>query len=534
MFSKLISSLSGKKNSLVFILLLALAASFYYESVLDKSPKNMHIWRQTDCLSLARNYAQGANFFEPEMDILLGDDFTSGKTAGEFPILYYSVGMLWKLFGESYLSYRLLGLFLLVCGLFCFYKTLNIIFKNSFWATILALLLFTSPTYAVYGVSFLTDAPAFSLVLIALYFYLRYHKDKKPRLFYFSMLLFAIAGLIKVSSLMAFLFLFFIFLLELVFNKNTLGTKKVSHFPKLELLGFLSVFAMIASWYFYAEHYNGLHRFKYTFNNVYPIWIVEKNEVGALVRNFKDIASIVFFSRPMIYMLVFLGFINLFLYKKISLFPYLANVVIIVGSIMYFILWTPLMGNHDYYYVCLLTLYIGVLVPFVWFVKSNSSPVFDGKILKLFAGVFLLFNFLYCLSVVKLKTGAEEGNFYMVGNHSFVKEMFWTNWDVKNHWDDYKDLSPYLNEIGVKKEDKVISISDKSFNSSLYLMGKKGWTGFYFTRTQDEINQLINKGAKYLIIRKTDEAEREYMQPYFANLVGQHRGLNIYKLVENS
>src|SRR6187402_1514091 len=114
------------KTSFVFILLFIVCAYFYYDSVLDKGPLNMHIWRQADCLSISHNYANGASFFYPEMHCQLADKNTSGKTAGEFPIIYFIIGGIWKLIGESYLSYRLFDLAILFLGTFSFYKGLKL------------------------------------------------------------------------------------------------------------------------------------------------------------------------------------------------------------------------------------------------------------------------------------------------------------------------------------------------------------------------------------------------------------------------
>ncbi|MEM9052971.1 MAG: hypothetical protein AAGC47_13035, partial [Bacteroidota bacterium] len=115
------------KQDLLFVLLFGLFGVAYYDSVLDKGPLNAHIWRQTDCLSLTAHYARGADFLSPEMHIQLGDNQESGKTAGEFPVLYYAVGLLWQVFGESHLIYRLVCLAILFLGLFSFYKSLSIL-----------------------------------------------------------------------------------------------------------------------------------------------------------------------------------------------------------------------------------------------------------------------------------------------------------------------------------------------------------------------------------------------------------------------
>ena len=189
----LLDKLNLLKSDLPFILLFIVFAAFYYDSVLNKGPLNVHLLRQTDCLSITRNYSECASFLKPETNILLADDNTTSLSVAEFPVLYYIVGIIWKLFGESYFSYRLFYLLILFAGLFAFYKSLRIILNNNFWATTISLLLFTSPVYVVYGVSFLTDVPAFSFVLIALYFFLQYHRKKAQKLFFISIVFFALA-----------------------------------------------------------------------------------------------------------------------------------------------------------------------------------------------------------------------------------------------------------------------------------------------------------------------------------------------------
>jgi len=347
-------------------------AAFYYDSVLDKGPLNAHIWRQTDCLSITRNYAEGADFLKPEVNCLLADDFTSGRTAGEFPILYYGVGMFWKYFGESYFSFRLFYLLILFAGLFSFYKSLRILLNDHFWAISISALLFTSPLFVVYGISFVTDVPAFSFVLIALYYLLEYHLKHKRKLFFLSMAFFALAGLLKISSLIAFVFILFILLIESLSVKS-LTDKKLFKCDRYEWLGFISVILAIFSWYYYAEYYNTLHRMKYTFNSIYPIWNMKRENIGGLLRNVNNFPSYVFFSSSVLSVLLFIGIQNLFLWKKIPVFAFLSNVLIIVGSFLYFILWGPLMGNHDYYYAALLIIFVGILLPFIWFIKTNHN-----------------------------------------------------------------------------------------------------------------------------------------------------------------
>jgi len=519
------------RKDYLFVLLFGVMACFYFRPILKKGPLNAHLWRQTDCLSMTHFYAEGTPFLTPEMHAQLADKNTSGVSVGEFPILYYIVGNVWKLFGESYLTYRLFYLFILFAGLFSFYKSLRIVFGDFFLALVLSALLFTSPVYAVYGISFLTDAPAFSFVLVALFFLVKYTQANGRKWLLLSLSFFALAGLIKVSSLMAFFFLFFILFIETLSVKS-LKTKKLFRGDIYEWLGFSSVLLVIFSWYYYAESYNAVHQFKYTFNNIYPLWDMEQAKVEPLFYDISIFTSYVFFSRPILVLLFLIGIVNLFLWKKIPPFAYLANLLIIIGSVIYFVLWAPLLGIHDYYYAALLILFVGIFMPFVWFVKSNYPSFFQGYYLKIFLGNFLLYNFAYCFSVVRLKTFAEDGKFPIVGSEKFVALMKWTNYNARANWGRFDLIKPYLEQIGVKKEDKIISLPDDSFNVTLYLTGHKGWTNITPYQTSGEIEYLVQKGAKYLLIDDPELLKQDYLLPFLSNKVGSFMGIEIYQLAE--
>ena len=517
---------------LVFVLLFVIGAIAYYDSVLDKGPLNTHLWRQTDCLSMTQHFADGNSLWEPEMHIQLGDNGTSGKSAGEFPILYYTIGQLWKLFGQSHLAYRLFYLLILFAGLLALYKSLCWLLGDVFWSLGITLLLYTSPVYVVYGISFLTDVPAFSFVLIALYFFTHYYRLGKSRWLFVSLAFFALAGLIKVSSMIAFLFLFFILFLETL-SVNTLGDKKLFHHRGMAWLGFLSVLAAIFGWYYYAHVYNSLHTFKYTFNNVHPLWLLNEGDFQPLLREIAGFSSLVFFSRPMLLVLALAGVFNLFQWKKIPLLAWLTNAVIIMGAAAYFVLWAPLMGVHDYYYVALLILFPAIVLPFLYRVRMMVPRLYKKMGLRILLGLFLVYNFAYGYSVVRLKTLEKKGEFPLVGNTEFVSYMRWANWHTGFHWGRYRDMRPYLLELGIGEQDLVITFPDHSFNTSLYLMDRKGWTNFKQYQSPEEINALIDLGARYLFVSEPEWLEKPFLQSFLKDEIGNFKGIGIYRLKQD-
>lgn len=528
--SQVVSFIKEKRGPFVFLLLFVFMAVSYYDSVLDKEPLNTHTWRQTDCLSLTRNYAEGNGLLEPEMDILLADEYTTGKTAGEFPILYYTVGKIWAMTGESVLIYRIFYLMILFVALYCLFQSLRLLLGSEFWSIGIALALFTSPVFVNYGVSFLTDVPAFCFVLIALHSLHLYVLRRKYPWFFMAMLFFALGGLIKVSSLILFVLVLFIFSLEFILKFKSLGKSFLFQRTGKEVAGFSLVFASLLGWYLYSDYYNNLHGFKYTFNNIYPLWDSSIWEPEKLYAGMKNFTSHIFFSRVMIYALLILFFINLFTrVKSLSVFGYFSNLLVMLGIIFYFILWGPLLENHDYYFVAILAIYPAVILPFIYRIKRDFPELIQSKLTKVGFAVFFIFNFIYCLQVTQLKTTAQNGLFLAVGNHHLVNEMTWFNWDITNNHHAYKRMQPYLKEVGVQEEDLVISLPDPTFNETLYLMDRRGWTNFKNLSSKEEIDYLISKGAKYLIIEDS-YLNAAHVQPFLDKKVGTYHHIHIFSL----
>lgn len=514
----------------IFTFLFVAMSIIYYDSVLQHGPLGAHIWRQADCLSMTRNYMEGANFLEPEMDILLADDLSSGKSAGEFPLLYYITGKVWSWFGVSHMFFRVFYLLILYAGILSVFATLELVFKNFFISLMLSLLLFTSPVLAFYGISFLTDAPAFCFSLVGIYFLTRYHFTPKTWLLVVASTFFALSGLLKISMLIGFIFLAGILVLEAVTKVKTLGSKHFYQINWKEFLAFGLVIVSIFSWYYYASLYNAEHGFKYTFNDVHPFWAASEADLELFPEFVRNFTINVFFSRPVLFVLFFIGILNLFLYKRIPLFAYLANAVIILGTSCFFMLWLPLFGPHDYYFIALLILYPGILGPFLWYLFNTIENFAENKIFKTFVVIFFAFNVGYCTSVVKLHTFVTDGDHYLIGNHSFVSYMRWTNSDVFSEYYRWQDMRSYLGEIGVEDDAKLICFPDYSFNVTLYLVGHKGWTNFKGYTKTEEIQELVDHGADYLLIGSDDFRNADFLKPFTAHLIGESGEIYVYDL----
>ena len=117
-------------GKLIFVLVgcLILFLAFGFHEVLFSNFYGMHAWRQSDCLSLAYHYYEGNSFLEPEIHNLISDNNTTGKSAGEFPILYWLVGNIWSIIGHSESFYRFFVLLITISGFWFQYLSLKELF----------------------------------------------------------------------------------------------------------------------------------------------------------------------------------------------------------------------------------------------------------------------------------------------------------------------------------------------------------------------------------------------------------------------
>jgi len=528
LIEKIISTNAFWRNNIFFLLIFIGMAAVYYDGVLNQSPLNEHQWRQTDCLSLTHNYAENAHFFSPELHNLLADQETTGKSAGEFPILYWVVGNIWKLTGESYFVYRVFYLMILLLGVLAVFNSFLIMLKDWVWSSVLTLLLFTSPVFVFYGVSFLTDIPAMCFVFLAGYFLLLYHKKGAWRFLLFAFFFFALAGLIKISSLIAFVVFGSLYLLERI-SVKTLGKEVLFKRPRFAFIGFLLVVVSIFSWYYYAYLYNQEHEFLYTFNNIYPYWLMDQEGIDLLLEQFSSHTSYLFLSRPLYLLLGLMGTINLFLIKKIPPIAYIANLLVLTGCFVYAMLWAPLLGIHDYYFGALLIVIPGISLPFAWYIRTNFPKIFESKYTKVLLSLFLVYNFFACANIIRIKTDKHAINLIQEAKPTFYQEQGWFNWD-NGQWKRFVEMKPYIREIGIRAQDKVIVLSDPSFSISLYYLNQKGWTNYLNYDQASQIDHLINKGAKYLFIFEPDIKNKEFLKPFLKDSIGDYKNIRIFKL----
>lgn len=520
------------KNGLdvVFVtIMLVVGFSYSYVQLIGSNMLGAHIWRQADCLSITLNYFQhGMNFLTPEIHNQISDGGLSGKSIGEFPILYYFNALIWKITGPTTVTYRILSLLITFGGLFSFYRIILRIFNNQWLAFVLPILMFTSPVYAIYGIGFLTDVPAFSISLMAWLAITVYFRKGNHKYLWISMALFALAGLIKVSSLIGFLFLGLVFIAEALGFPSWKGKYLFKKNPE-SWLAFIMVLLIVFLWYFYAEWYNGIHQGKYTFNHIYTYFELPLTMQKAFLGKLRDDVIYVFYSKSVLFLMLFVWISNFFLLKRMPLIAALATIFIPLGVLVYVLLWSGAFSNHDYYYVPLLQLFPAIFIPFLLSISTINSASFSRPAAVLLV-VFTIYNIFYCGSFVFMRHFGNKGEFVMAGSSESVFANKWIVNDFEKHWKPFDGIETFLNRTGIEAEHKIICPTDVTINGSLYLMNRRGWTGFQQLKTVDEIQKKIGLGASWLVMHDFEQANQEAYSAFMHHPVASYNGLLFFDL----
>ncbi|MCH2224302.1 MAG: glycosyltransferase family 39 protein [Crocinitomicaceae bacterium] len=522
------------KLHLPFFLLFIGTAWFYgqFESI-NEGPFSRHQWRQADCLSITNHYyEQDLPFLEPE--IYWQGDEGDGKTISEFPLLYYVVGNVWKVTGKQYWIYRLISFSILLFGIFYLKKAANQLLNNQFWSTFVAIFFFTSPLLGYYGNNFLINTNALGLALIGSYHAYIFLKKRSQKPLLYSCVFFLFAGLFKLTALLLFFGFGAIFLWQVIIEKS--WKTRWKHF-----LPYLSTLLLFVIWFKYVDYYNSKHLSQIFLQGTMPIWEMSweniQNNWSSLIYSLTPE-----FFNPYILVGLFVFFIFIsFKQKGRNTGIFALTSIILFGVILYLILFFQVFDVHDYYLINLTIIVPLILLSCLFFLKNTNQKVFTHIGSKII-GSALLGLLIYSTAIqTRIKYRVDQN--WVINSPIIDNETrdFWTwyHWNYAKTKAELTNIEPYLSSIGITKEDKVISLSDKSINISLYLMNRKGYTSFWMMKNKkiEEITDLtkrmelwISWGAHYLIIYDESQLKEEYLQPYLSNEIGRRNNVRIYQI----
>lgn len=501
-----------KYSKWIFIFLfLSISLIYNYQTILFLPPQSIHTWRQCDCLSITKNYFEDNNtFFQPSVHNLGSDG--SGKAVSDFPIIHYIVAQLWKIFGEHEFIYRLLILLIFYIGLFTLFKIFEDFFKDSVIAILFSLFIFTSPTIVYYANNYLMEIPSLSIAIIGFSFFLKFVNSQKNKYLYLFSILYAIAGLLKISSLLSFVAICSVYILE-IFN-YTFSEKKIFQNPKVQSIPLLLVFIIQMIWYLYANSYNQTHNSGFFLIGILPIWKLDFSQTSIVLSAISEQIKWNYFRKETIVLFALMFLFVLIFYKKVNRLILLITIEVTIGFFLFLLLFFQALEQHDYYVINLFIIIPLIAIIFLNLLKNRFYNIYSSVIFRIIILLFLIHNIDFARRRINSRYDVDG----------------WQNKYYITQLQKYENMQPYLSTIGIENNDTIICLSDNSTNISLYKLNMKGWTNFNSLNDSIKIKAKIKMGAKYIFIENQDILNFESIQPFLKNKVGEIKNMSIYKL----
>lgn len=515
-----------------FIGLFVMALLFDYHKIIRLKPTSIHQWRQADCWSFALNYYEdGLNFFKPSLHFI--GKSNTGNASGEFPVIYYTVAQIWKMTGPKAWIFRGLNIFIVFLGLFALFKLFEKILKDSVWAIMLTLLLFTSPILVFYTNNFIADTPALGLSFIGAYFFFDFYQTKSLKKLYLASFFFLIGALLKVTAAMLFIAILVIYIIEILRIYKFKGSEKLFNSPLKQGLPLLMVMTLTFLWYVYSAYYNALYNGEYFLLGILPVWDMDYPLINEIERILNENLIYQFFNTSVITMVIAMFALLLVFRKHVNKLLLVISILLMLGGLLYIIMWFRVFDVHDYYLLNLLIIVVFVVFTFFVFINQNYPFLLKSIGLKCVFFIFLSYNIYYVKVKNEIKYERRKENWeYSFFNRTNELEYWrWLHWYSETYLKAYENVTPYLRSLGISRTDRVISINDHSPNITLSLMDQKGITDFGKSITDaDRIYEEIKKGAKYLIINKPDYYEKEFIKPFLQHKMGSYMNIEIFDL----
>lgn len=515
-----------------------LCCAFEYGRVMNLRPFPHHLSRQTAALSFTYTYwEKGNDLLDPQLQHLAADGLTTGRTVAECPILYYAMAQLWRLTGPSEFAYRAGMLLLHFIACFFLFRTLRRVLGHQGWSVMIALFFFTSPAVVYFAISFMPDVPAFDLMLLGLaVFFARWPQPTNWLGLFGSAALFSLAGLLKLPALMAPLVLLGLLVVETVLPKLFTGSVRLFQHKGPAGIALCFVLLVNAAWYHWAQRYVDIHRFPFSHSGTWAIWDLTKEQLAQALKGGSGVLVWQLFDTPA--WLVFGGMLVFLIAhaRSMRIGAWLALAFLLGGVTLFTLLWFITLDAHEYYFIIPLILPLFLTVTFLSVLKRRYPVAFASRWGRGLFLALLVYHAVYAANNHRMRTRAN-GQFlaenYLPIYHPQEVEF----WDLVQYWSMAPcfRLEPYLDQIGVGQNDRVIVANDRTVCAALYLLKREGWVDFGMDPfDQSALDARIKQGARYFIYHENYWTPEAWLLPYLNEKVGQFEGMLIFDLHERA
>jgi hypothetical protein len=326
---------------------------------------------------------------------------------------------------------------------------------------------------------------------------------------------------------------FFAVVLIHLYTIITQKNKKGWFYKWYSLLPYLFTLIGVFAWYRFAQSYNQKNISGVFLTGLFPIWKLNSADINRIWISLKDDLSWNYFNvKALLSLFIFYAVVIFFIKRNHKLLISFTT-LILLGIIGFLLLFYQAFDVHDYY---LTNLLIFIPFPFMAFIvlikrlKINRAITIFYKILVIFFLTLLVYE-TAIINRLKYRTNDPiiRSNF-LVGKN-FINKCSWYHWYYEKYFKSYETITPYLRSLGINRNDRVVSLSDMSFNITLYLMDQKGFAGWgYNDLTWVERMQLYERNQMKYMISDTSYLQQNNIGQYFKQKKGEYKNLVIYEI----
>lgn len=494
-------------------LVLVVMAIVYRQGLVWQSlplpPGALHISAQCDRASIAQNYyVDGVSFFEPHINNLLRE---TGIAATEFPLIPYVSSVCYKIFGYHDFWYRFLVFLVFSIGFVFSFFIAKLFLKNIAAALLVCTVWLCSPTLLYYIPNFNPDPASLGLILIAWFLFFRLQKHFSLYTLLFFSLASALAVLLKASSAISVIAMVALLALDQLKWLSADKTRIVHKKPAV-LLGIVCAMLLSYAWYHYASQ---LNEFYFSgFFTLYPRIPETKEQVQLILQELRDNFLFHYYPPATLILLATAQVLLLSLNKYINRQLLWISWILAAGTLAFFILMFAAMGHHDYYIITLLPWPFFVFLSLAQGLQNwlHEKPQFITALV--FAGAFFM-----------MTNGIAHS--HKMNTLIYDKSNFVYNEPL---FEAYYTVAPLLREAGVQRNERMVTMTDCTYDVSLYLMNQKGFTVSDKKDMPHLLHFLFSRGGKYLM---TNSAKclphSDKIIRFMGNPILKHQNLTLYK-----
>lgn len=487
----------------------------------------IHEWRKTDSFSIALNYMKGNSFAHPETQFISA--YNNRAAAGEFPIVYYTIGKLWSIFGQHEWIGKLLTYITFYISLFLFSEVLLHYFRSEKKTILFTAAILSSPVLLFYSNTILPNIYSFSFLLISAYLVYKYLLQPRWYQAILLIIFLSLAILIKITALIAVLTFAGAAIIQYGFIQREIFLK---HRRTALLFAFALMIAMLFTWlwYTYAIRYNALHKSDLFSTVIRPIWEVGSNDINRIWKCIWKYQFNLIFHLSVL--LPSIGWIMYSLIRgKIKGFLLYAIIIGFIGVFTYIILWFWALEMHDYYLIEIL--FFPLLILFIIFKEIDLHSKKSYWLKSATVILFSIVTFTHALAFSQTTRGKNN----IITTYNILLSTF-----VQGNWWFYNDyynthlgkLQRHVDDVRkcISPADTVLCINDLSPNIQLYTIDRLGITRMGFNQEMTDssnIAELIERGADK-ILRVGEECIDTSAEFFYTDTLFYQDGIYVFDL----